>query len=96
MLGEFFPTNVKTGLRNPSWHPLRASPSLLVIRNMVRPDIAFLNDRKEFVQSYLSRFQQEGCVELKGFIARNQAQLTPECVSMLQEMLSEFQRPSPE
>lgn len=92
MLGEFFSTSVKTGLRNPEWHPLRSSPPLLVIRHMVRPDIAFLSDNKQFVQAYLRRFPQEGCTELRNFIERARARLTPENVAMLQETLSEFQQ----
>jgi hypothetical protein len=91
MLGEFYATCPKTGLRNPGWHPLRSSPPLLVIRTMVRPDIAFLTNNREFVRTYLSRFRQEGGTELRHFIERNQARLAPENVSMLQQTLREFQ-----
>lgn len=91
MLGEFYPTSAKGGLRNPAWHPLRSSPPLLVIRTMVRPDIAFLTTRKEFVLTYLRRFQQDGCTDLRNFTERSRARLAPETVSMLQETLREFQ-----
>lgn len=91
MLGEFYTTCAKTGLRNPEWHPLRSSPPLLVIRTMVRPDIAFLSNNREFVQSYLSRFQQDGCTELRSFLERHQTHLEPANLGMLQETLHAFQ-----
>jgi hypothetical protein len=92
MLGEFYPASIKTGLRNPGWHPLRSSPPLLVIRFMVRPDIAFLSDSQDFVQAYLSRFPLEGGTELRSFIERHRTRLTPENAAMLEEMLREFQK----
>ncbi|MDY7232133.1 DUF6875 domain-containing protein [Hyalangium rubrum] len=92
MLGEFYPSCVKTGLHNRDWYPLRSSPPLLVIRSMVRPDIAFLHTHEEFVQAYLGKHQQEGCTELRNYIARNREHLAPGNVSMLEETLLKFQQ----
>jgi hypothetical protein len=92
MLGEFYPNNLKTGLRNPAWHPLRASPPMLVIRCMVKPDIAFLHDRKEFILAYLHRFQQEGGTEVRNFAERNRARLRREERGLLLETLREFEQ----
>lgn len=91
MLGEFYPSCTKTGLHNQDWYPLRSSPPLLVIRSMVRPDIAFLHSDSRFVQAYLDTFQQDGCTELRHYLARNREQLPPGTVSMLQEELLKFQ-----
>ncbi|KFE68362.1 DUF6875 domain-containing protein [Hyalangium minutum] len=93
MLGEFYPACAKTGLRNPAWHPLRSSPPLLVIRTMVRPDVAFLYEDLGFLETYLRRFGQDGCNELKSFIERRHCRLAPEEVRRLQETLGRFQQP---
>ena len=63
MLGEFHKHNNASGLRNPSFFPLRTPVPCLAIRHMVPSDIVFLNS-KEFspqqrlnmVEKYLEKF----------------------------------------
>jgi len=64
MLGEFYPTCDKPGLRNPSFRPLRSPIPLLVIRQMVEPDIEFLLDKDEFVEAYLRACRRRGLERL--------------------------------
>ncbi len=75
MLGEFYRSCGKPGLRNPEFHPLRSPLPLLVIRPMVRQDIVFLSDRTEFVRAYLGVHQQAGCQEILSFLARSDARV---------------------
>jgi diguanylate cyclase (GGDEF)-like protein len=60
MLGEFYPSCPKTGLRNPAFRPLRSPLPLMVIRNMVETDIAFLSTEVRFAKSYLEKFRLAG------------------------------------
>jgi hypothetical protein len=75
MLGEFFPSCDKPGLRNPEFRPLRSPLPLLVIRPMVRQDIVFLSDRMEFIRAYLGVHQQAGCQEILSSLAKNDARI---------------------
>lgn len=57
MIGEFHPGPPrKGGLRNPDFRPLRSPLPLLSIRHMVPTDFVFLNDRRDWMESYLARF----------------------------------------
>lgn len=59
MIGEFHPgPPPKTGLWNPEFHPLQSPVPLLSIRHMVPTDFAFLHERREFMEAYLSRHEQ--------------------------------------
>lgn len=54
MIGEFHALPPKKGgLWNPDFRPLNSPVPLLAIRHMVPTDFAFLQDRKDFVTSYL-------------------------------------------
>jgi hypothetical protein len=75
MLGEFFHSCEKPGLRNPEFRPLRSPLPLLVIRPMVRQDIVFLSDRMEFIRAYLGVHQQAGCQEILSSLAKNEARI---------------------
>ncbi|NWA24546.1 hypothetical protein HX870_06090 [Pseudomonas gingeri] len=54
MLGEFYSHCQKPGLRNDDFKPLRSLTPLLVVREMVELDIAFLADQPKFVEAYLN------------------------------------------
>lgn len=63
MLGEFHKHNNASGLRNPSFYPLRTPTPCLAIRHMVPSDIVFLNSiqysaqqRMEMIQRYIDKF----------------------------------------
>jgi Cys-tRNA(Pro) deacylase len=57
MIGEFhFGPPKKAGLWNPDFRPLQSPVPMLVIRNMVPTDFAFLRGERGLVQTYLSRF----------------------------------------
>ncbi|AIR89697.1 hypothetical protein LK03_10535 [Pseudomonas cremoricolorata] len=53
MLGEFYSHCPKPGLRSDTFNPLRSPVPLLVVREMVELDIAFLADQPQFVEAYL-------------------------------------------
>ncbi|WP_459208008.1 DUF6875 domain-containing protein [Pseudomonas sp. MLB6B] len=53
MLGEFYSHCPKPGLRSDHFNPLRSPVPLLVVREMVELDIAFLSDQPQFVEAYL-------------------------------------------
>lgn len=58
MIGEFHAgPPQKAGLWNPDFLPLRSPVPMLVIRNMVATDFAFLRGDKGFVQTYLTRYR---------------------------------------
>jgi len=58
MIGEFHAgPPKKAGLWNPDFRPLRSPVPMLVIRNMVPTDFAFLREDRELVATYLSRFR---------------------------------------
>ena len=58
MLGEFHegPPR-KAGLWNTEFRPLRSPVPMLVIRNMVPTDFAFLRHDKRYVETYLARYR---------------------------------------
>ncbi|WP_078738230.1 DUF6875 domain-containing protein [Pseudomonas fluorescens] len=53
MLGEFYSLCPKPGLRSDAFNPLCSPVPLLVVREMVELDIAFLADQPQFVEAYL-------------------------------------------
>jgi hypothetical protein len=75
MLGEFFHSCDKPGLRNPEFRPLRSPLPLLVIRPMVRQDIVFLSDRLALIRAYLRVHQQAGCQEILSCLSKNDARI---------------------
>lgn len=64
MLGEFYANSSKCGIRSQSFRPLRSPVPLLVIRDLVRNDVVFLMDRREFADAYLAKHGLSGCVEI--------------------------------
>ncbi|MBW3569782.1 MAG: hypothetical protein KY467_01635 [Gemmatimonadetes bacterium] len=59
MIGEFHPgPPKKAGLWNEDFRPLKSPIPLLSIRHMVATDFAFLRDRREFMEAYLSAFAE--------------------------------------
>lgn len=70
MVGEFHdgPPN-KGGLWNPDFRPLRAPVPMLVIRNMVATDFAFLKDDPEMFGYYLRTFGNEVPAHLRADVA---------------------------
>jgi len=87
MLGEFFPTCDKPGLHNPGFRPLRSPAPLVVIRSMVPNDIAFLYDRKLFVQMYLRNFRAAGIDGICTYLERNRQKLTADQISTMLDVL---------
>jgi hypothetical protein len=77
MLGEFYPTCDKPGLRNPGFRPLRSRTPLLVIRFQVPSDLGFLVDRWRYVCAYLRTLGSAGCEELRRFLDAHEATLAP-------------------
>jgi Cys-tRNA(Pro) deacylase len=58
MIGEFHAgPPKKAGLWNPDFRPLRSPVPMLVIRNMVPTDFAFLRENGELVATYLAHFR---------------------------------------
>ena len=88
MLGEFYPTCDKPGLRNPDFRPLRSPVPLLVIRQMVEPDIEFLLDKDEFVESYLRVHRGRGLERLLRITEQRPSSLSPERVAELSRLAS--------
>lgn len=77
MLGEFYPSCTKPGLRNPEFRPLQSPWPLLVIRPMVEADLEFLLDRDEFVLAYLNAHGSRGASRLRELLCER-----PEAVGM--------------
>lgn len=69
MLGEFYPSCVKPGLRNKSFLPLQSETPMIVIREMVEIDIVFLADDPEFIRLYLMHFMSAGNDAIKRILA---------------------------
>ncbi|MDE9541603.1 DUF6875 domain-containing protein [Xenorhabdus bovienii] len=65
MLGEFFSLCSKHGLRNPNFRPLRSPVPLLVVRDMLEFDIAFLADSEEYVSHYIRKYDERGLSNIK-------------------------------
>ncbi len=70
MVGEFhqLPPD-KAGLWNPDFRPLRAPVPMLVIRNMVATDFAFLKDDAFLFENFLTRFGTEVPAHLRQDVA---------------------------
>lgn len=90
MLGEFFPTNDKPGLRNPSFKALRSPIPLLVVRMMVEADVEFLLDRDEFVEAYLRTHRSRGLERLMRVLAVGPQSLTPERIAHLSSRVEQY------
>ena len=56
MLGQFYSTCDRPGVRNHAFRPLQSTVPLLTIRHMVAPDGGFLTDQARFLRAYLARF----------------------------------------
>jgi len=72
MIGEFHKRNNTSGLRNPSFFPLRTPHPSLAIRRIVPTDLAFLavdkypaGLRVRFLVSYLAQFGKDGSAAAK-------------------------------
>lgn len=78
MLGEFYATCDKPGLRSRDFRPLRSPIPLLVIRPMVEADIEFLLDRDEFVEAYLRTHGKRGIARLARVVEQGPPGMTPE------------------
>jgi hypothetical protein len=92
MLGEFYPACNKPGLRNPTFRPLRSPVPLLVIRQMVEPDIEFLLDKDEFVESYLRIHRGRGLERLLRIVEQRPSSLPPERVEELERIAVDYRR----
>lgn len=90
MLGEFYPTCPKPGLRNPTFRPLRAPVPLLVIRQMVEPDIEFLLDQDEFVAAYLRTHRGRGRERLLRVLEQKPAAVSAERIPLLVELAQAY------
>lgn len=90
MLGEFYPTCPKPGLRNAAFRPLRSPVPLLVIRQMVEPDVEFLLDRDEFVAAYLRTHRGRGRERLLRVLEQRPAAVSPERVPGLVELAEAY------
>jgi hypothetical protein len=55
MLGEFHPRHDRPGLHNPTFRPLVAPLHLLVVRELVRADLRFL-DHPRYPRKKVERF----------------------------------------
>jgi hypothetical protein len=87
MLGEFYSTCEKRGLRNPLFYPLRSPVPLLVIRCMTAIDIAFLSESKRFIDSYFRVFPQEGIRVARRLLKEARQRLSPDHIELLREEL---------
>jgi hypothetical protein len=90
MLGEFYPTCPKPGLRSSEFRPLRSPVPLLVIRQMVEPDIEFLLDRDEFVGAYLRTHRGRGRERLLRVLEQRPASVAPERIPNLLTLADEY------
>lgn len=70
MLGEFYGSCQKPGLRNKGFRPLRSPVPLLVIREMVELDIAFLADQPSFVDAYLRVYGERARKGVKAVLSQ--------------------------
>ncbi|WP_426818049.1 DUF6875 domain-containing protein [Winslowiella sp. 2C04] len=91
MLGEFFSTCTKPGLRNSAFHPLRSPIPLLVVREMVEFDIAFLADSKVNVINYLKCHGEKGKTAIRTLLKHNQRlDLSPQKITVLEEVIADY------
>ncbi|WP_046071808.1 DUF6875 domain-containing protein [Pseudomonas synxantha] len=90
MLGEFYSTCKKPGLRNPEFRPLTSPIPLLVVREMVDFDIVFLADSQAYVNAYLKRHGAAGLDTLERTLKhRERFGLDPDQVVILERTLAE-------
>lgn len=90
MLGEFYPTCDKPGLRSKSYRPLRSPVPLLVVRQMIEPDIEFLLDKDEFAEAYLRVHRRRGLERLTRILEQRPAVLPPARVEELARVASRY------
>ena len=91
MLGEFYSTCKKPGLRNPGFRPLTSPIPLLVVREMVDFDIVFLADSQAYVNAYLKRHGAAGLETLERTLKhRERFDLSPDQVLILERTLIEY------
>jgi hypothetical protein len=95
MLGEFYPSCPKPGLRSSAFRPLRSPVPLLVIRPMVEPDIEFLLDRDEFVAAYLRTHRGRGRERFLRVLEQRPATVSPERIPTLLSLAEEYRDSSP-
>lgn len=60
MIGEFYPGCALPGLNNADFRPADTTFACLAIRRMTTSDLPFLVDDSDFLESYMSRFGEEG------------------------------------
>ncbi|CAM3175496.1 DUF6875 domain-containing protein [Xenorhabdus nematophila] len=88
MLGEFFSSCEKTGLRNPIFYPLCSPVPLLVVRDMLEFDIAFLSDSEEYVSEYINKYGERGVLAINNVLNNNKKiHLSDKQVSILKSYL---------
>lgn len=90
MLGEFYPACPKPGLRSSEFRPLRSPVPLLVIRQMVEPDIEFLLDQDAFVGAYLRTHRGRGRERLLRVLEQRPATVTPDRIANLLSLADEY------
>jgi hypothetical protein len=90
MLGEFYPTCDKPGLRNPTFRPLRSPVPLLVIRQMVEADVEFLLDKDEFVEAYLAAQRSRGVDRLQRVLEQRPPSLPQDRIVALRRIVEEY------
>ncbi|MBB6254533.1 DUF6875 domain-containing protein [Nitrospirillum iridis] len=95
MLGEFYDSCDKRGIRNSAFRPLRSPVPLLVIREMLEVDLAFLSDDVRFIRAYLKAHPKQGHIMIQQTLSGTaQLPLPPEQREILQAFLAEAeQRP---
>jgi hypothetical protein len=68
MLGQFYSTCDRPGVRNNRFRPLQSTVPLLTIRHMVASDGAFLCDEARFLRAYVAHFGDAVPSRLQGTI----------------------------
>ncbi|MEQ1975970.1 DUF6875 domain-containing protein [Xenorhabdus sp. SGI240] len=87
MLGEFFNLCSKGGLRNPNFKPLRSPVPLLVVREMLEFDIAFLSESKEHVSEYIRKYGEKGFIAIEKMLNNKKIELGEKQISVLKSFL---------
>jgi hypothetical protein len=87
MLGEFYPSCAKPGLRNPDFRPLVAPWPLLVIRPMVEADVEFLLDADSFVVAYLEAYGRRGVARLANVLQARGPSIGTERVREIERLM---------
>jgi len=90
MLGEFYPTCPKPGLRNPDFRPLTSPVPLLVIRTMIEPDVEFLLNGDAFIAAYLRAHRARGVERLARVLEQRPVGLDPERLAHLTELANGY------